>query len=82
MCYSRPFSASSSKAEEQVLDSSLQYKIRYTDIYLDVTQLYNIDLFVSILSDKLARNTRYSVLFRVCYSNASNFKMLGRQLGL
>lgn len=54
-------------------------KAKFIDIYLEISDLYNTEALKGKFSI-LEANTRYSILFRVCYGDAISFIMLGNQV--
>ena len=61
-------------------NNDINKKLKLIQIYFNNNELYNLKIFISKL-DLLQSNTRYSILFRVCFGTHPTYKMLGRQLG-
>ena len=54
-------------------------KVKFIDINLDISDLNNLDIFISMLRP-LEYGVRYLFAFRICYGSLMTYKMLGKQL--
>ena len=55
-------------------------KVKFIDLYFNINELNDFGIFISKF-EKLQVGSRYSILFRVCFGEVAQFKMLGNQIG-